>query len=270
MLTILNTNGYLLDADSMKLFKKHPPTRINVTLYGASDCIYEELCGVPDGFSVVSRNIKKLKENGFNVKINMTVVRSNLKETDGILRFAKELNIPVRPTTYVFNTAANCAQERLSPEEAAKAAVDIFLKTHSEEDVSRRLGQTEFLLDAGKKIEKSKPQTGLHCHAGTSSYWVHCNGSFGFCGMGEMKNEPNVFEVGLKEAWETASQRAAGYVFPQACRECAYRFVCRRCYAMLETDGEPKKSGDTYTCRYFKSYVDQLLERGKVKQCKNI
>lgn len=263
MLTILNTNGCLIDADTMKLFKKHMPARINVTLYGTSDRVYEELCGIPNGFSVVSRNIAKLVENGFNVKINMTVVKSNLGETDGILRFAKEMGVAVRPTTYIFNTAENCQSERLSPEEAAKAAVDIFLKTRTEAEIKNKVQRTRLLLDAGKKLEAPLPQTGLWCHAGTSSYWVHRNGSFGFCGMGAMKNEPNVFEVGLKKAWELAKQSAAGYILPERCLKCEYRFVCRRCYAMLETDGEPDSgSGDTYTCRYYKAYTAEMLERG--------
>lgn len=76
-----------------------------------------------------------------------------------------------------------------------------------------------------------------------------------------MKNEPNVFEVGLKKAWELAKQSAAGYILPERCLKCEYRFACRRCYAMLETDGEPG-SGDTYTCRYYKAYTAEMLERG--------
>lgn len=263
MLTILNTNGYLIDTDTMMLFKKYPPARINVSLYGASDRVYQELCGVRDGFSVVSRNIDKLIEAGFSVKINMTVVRSNLGETDGILRFAKERNLEVRPTTYVFNTAENCIAERLAPEEAARAAVDIFCKTHSQKAVLKKRNQMQLLLDTGNRIKQAAMRPGLDCHAGTSSYWVHCDGKFGFCGMGQMKNEPNVFEVGLKKAWETASVSAANYVFPEKCASCSYRYVCHRCYAMLETDGKPTpESGDTYTCRYYKAYVKELLKKG--------
>lgn len=45
MLTILNTNGYLLDDGYLKLLKKYPPARVNVSLYGASNDAYGTLCG---------------------------------------------------------------------------------------------------------------------------------------------------------------------------------------------------------------------------------
>lgn len=192
----------------------------------------------------------------------MTVVKSNVHEVDAILDFAKESGLEVRPTTYVFNTAENCAEERLSPEDAARAAAHIYFKTHSAREADNKRIQIKKLLDAGRGAHASQTQRGLCCHAGKDSYWVHSDGKFDFCGMAPMENEPNVFSVGLKRAWQIASENAANYVFPEKCASCQYRFICKKCYAMTETEGIPTACGfDTYTCRYYAAYAREFTEK---------
>ena len=139
--------------------------------------------------------------------------------------------------------------------------VDIFVKTHAADRVRNDIQRTAFFLDAGKKHHKQLNQTGLHCNAGATSYWVHCNGNFGFCGMAQMNDEPDVNKTGLNAAWDMAKLNASQYRYPDVCNGCDYRFVCRRCFAMLETEGFPDENRDTYTCRYFKAYTDELLKR---------
>ena len=44
-----NSNGTLIDEKIADFLAKDPPRRINITLYGASDETYAELCGNPTG-----------------------------------------------------------------------------------------------------------------------------------------------------------------------------------------------------------------------------
>jgi MoaA/NifB/PqqE/SkfB family radical SAM enzyme len=64
----LNTNGSLLHKH-FDLFKKYPPVRVNVSLYGADDNTYESLCKIR-AFTQVYKNVKTLKEMGISVKFN--------------------------------------------------------------------------------------------------------------------------------------------------------------------------------------------------------
>ncbi|MGN1082159.1 MAG: radical SAM protein, partial [Candidatus Avispirillum sp.] len=43
-LVTVNTNGSLIDKDTVEWLKKLPPVRLNITLYGASDETYGRLC----------------------------------------------------------------------------------------------------------------------------------------------------------------------------------------------------------------------------------
>ena len=40
----INTNGSLIDEEAVERLKEMPPTRINITMYGADDDTYEALC----------------------------------------------------------------------------------------------------------------------------------------------------------------------------------------------------------------------------------
>ena len=43
-LVSINTNGSLIDDEAIRKLQELPPTRVNITLYGASDATYERLC----------------------------------------------------------------------------------------------------------------------------------------------------------------------------------------------------------------------------------
>ena len=65
----INSNGTLIDEEVISWLKQAPPTRVNVTLYGASDATYERLCGNPKGYTQAVRGIRLLKDAGFVVRL---------------------------------------------------------------------------------------------------------------------------------------------------------------------------------------------------------
>jgi sulfatase maturation enzyme AslB (radical SAM superfamily) len=68
----INTNGSLLCGEIAELFKKIPPTRLNISLYGASDETYEKFTGAPY-FTKVLDNIKLLKSYGVDIRLNVSI-----------------------------------------------------------------------------------------------------------------------------------------------------------------------------------------------------
>ena len=77
----INTNGYFLDGETAALFEKNPPSRLNVSLYGATDETYRRVCGVP-AFTRVSKNIKRMKDMGIPVRINCSITPENCHELE--------------------------------------------------------------------------------------------------------------------------------------------------------------------------------------------
>lgn len=261
IISVLNTNGYLLDDAKIDFLKITPPSRINITLYGTDNKIYKDLCGVSNGFSQVEKNIKELKQEGFNLSLNMTFVKSNIMAMEDMVRFAQQNNLPVRPTTYIFPSSESETKERLPAEEAAKSAVKLYYLTHSEEELKKYAENVFLKHEAALKEKNAELLCGTTCRAGKSSYWIHSDGSLGFCGMKSTENELNVFKTSFNSAWEQAVKSADEVKNFDACSNCEYRFVCKRCYAMLATENVTDQNiGDSYTCAYYKAYTELLMK----------
>ena len=60
----INSNGTLIDRDWSMFLSKNCPTRINITLYGASEDTYQNLCGDGNAFYNVQKAVELLKEYG--------------------------------------------------------------------------------------------------------------------------------------------------------------------------------------------------------------
>ena len=86
----LRTNGYLIRSTLLDLLKQFKPRHVSVTLYGGSDETYQKVCGIKDGFSVVSRNILAMREAGIDVGITVTVTKDIIKDRALIIDWANK------------------------------------------------------------------------------------------------------------------------------------------------------------------------------------
>ena len=68
---VVLTNGYLLDDKRIRFFKEHRPNKIQVTLYGWNDDVYERVTG-QRAFGTVSENIRKALDEGLPVSVTVT------------------------------------------------------------------------------------------------------------------------------------------------------------------------------------------------------
>lgn len=59
---VINTNGSLIDEKILELFRKYPPGRVNVSMYGASEETYKRLCG-REMKERAARGIRELKKS---------------------------------------------------------------------------------------------------------------------------------------------------------------------------------------------------------------
>jgi MoaA/NifB/PqqE/SkfB family radical SAM enzyme len=122
----LNSNGYLLGRYK-ELFKKYPPNRINVSIYGSNDDAYERFSGVR-GFSTVMQNVLEMREMGIDVRFNCSITPDNCDDMEGIYKVGREYGFHVKTTSYMYprirvNGVHGENKNRLSPDEAAKCRV---------------------------------------------------------------------------------------------------------------------------------------------------
>ncbi len=255
-LVTINTNATLIDEEKIEFFKKNPPQRINITLYGMSRETYGKLCGVPEAFDKVLRAIKALKEAGMNVKINYTVTPYNKDDVIGASDLADELGVPIQAVTYLFpplRACKNCGEaNRLSPEAAAKVTFNLQ-KHRLGDDFNKYLeykGKNKKTPDYFDDCEKEGER--IKCRAGSTTFWVTWDGKMTPCGM---MVEP-VAEIGddFEKAWNQIRKEREEIILPPECTNCEYKHDCDICAAVSYAETGKFDGLPTYVCEKAKAY----------------
>lgn len=198
----INSNASRIDQNMARWLGRHTPTRINITLYGASEETYQKLCGNGESFLKVKNAVRWLKQYGVPIKLNASITPQNVQDLESMISYAKECQIPIQAATYMFppirrNAAMVGQNERLFPEEAALARVKTDFLTGDGDWFWRQAerfgrfqkGEERFRENSDeerrcedKKMTDENVMT-MHCRAGHCSFWVDWQGNLVNCGM---------------------------------------------------------------------------------------
>lgn len=262
----INSNGTLIDEETVEWMKQNPPSKINITLYGASDSTYEKLCGNPHGFTQATRAIRMLKEAGINVKLNCSLTPDNIDDLQEMLRIAEELQVVLQATTYMFpplrkDSSSVGKNQRFSPEEAAYYQGLTHKLQFGEQEFDEGLRRLESL--SAKTLENptksstvSKKDRKMKCKAGLSAFWVTWQGNVGCCGMIPQSGN-NVFNSDFSQAWQTVQDIRDSVLLPEECSNCAYQEECQPCAAMTFTETGHFDQVPRYKCQMMHEQVRQ-------------
>ena len=273
----INSNGTMIDENVIKWLKQTPPSRINLTLYGASDETYARLCGNPKGFSQAARAITLLKEAGITVKINVSLTPYNADDLEGIFDFCNRHKLLISATSYMFpplrrdkNSVGQ--NERFTPEQAAYYSAKIESLLNGEKAFLHRAEEGSFaaLADSVEEeccVDCDGEGDVIHCRAGRCTGWVTWEGKMLACGMVPPDDEaPNVFDVGYLNAWKAVTEKTAGIRLPAACRDCSLKDTCKACAAMVYTESGNFHTVPEYRCRMTHAYPGQVMKlAGEIK-----
>lgn len=265
MIITINTNATLIDESWAEFFAKNKPRRINITLYGADEKSYSELCHYPQGFDRAINAIKLLKKYGVDVKLGDSLTKSNKADWEKIMAIGNELDIPVRMDTYMCPATREREkpyneQSRLSPEEAAELRVKV-LRAEMGDDFFRQSAAYN-IFKATHTPPGEEVQSGLRCMAGKCSFTINWQGEMRPCVV-STSPAASVVDMGFKKAWEYIVTESEKIRASAKCSACTLRSICNTCavYALLECgkyDAVPE-----YICRYTRHTVDMLYEELK-------
>lgn len=249
----LNSNGYLINDKIKELFKKYPPNRVNISIYGSDDDTYEKFTGVR-GFSKVIGNAEALRDMGVDVRFNCSITPDNRADMVNIFNVCKERGFHVKTTSYMFpqiriNGVHGENGNRLSPEEAAECRVAWSkLRYSPEEFISRAKGMKLKIDEILCKKNSDLPAEGVLCRAGGTCFWVNKQGEMTPCGM--IDKTFDIKEIGFAAAWEGVKKYVSGIRLPKDCPNCEYRHFCNVCAAACYTEtGEYSKKPE-YICKF--------------------
>ena len=272
MMVSINSNATMIDEDMMDFLAKDPPSRINITLYGASPETYGALCGDPNAYDRVIRAILGLQARGVLVKINFSTTQYNRHDAERVFAFCKENDLPVQTATYMFPPVRACEQgcfaaDRMTPREAAEAQMVYDKFRFPPEVLTQRLqAQLNGIRVADPDNEcQELPTERIKCRAGHSTFWVTWDGKMRPCGMmtaPDIDLQPGHFN----EAWQQLRQARESILVPAKCTGCELRHACDQCAALCYAETGSFTGVPTYMCEKTKAYLDLAREALKKEE----
>ena len=256
----INTNGTMIDEGVIKWLKQYPPTRINLTLYGASDDTYNKLCRNPKGFTQVKKAIYLLKENNIQFKLNCSITPYNKGDLKAMIDFANENDLVIQIATYMFpplrKDKSNIGKnDRLTSKEAA--FYNAYTNYYQNGEESFRKYMESGVLEIYDVEDDCYVTEGdsIKCRAGISSFWITWQGNMIPCGM-LPSGGINPWEVGFKQAWEHTKESVNQIKLPVECAACAKKNICKACAAMVYTETGTYDKVPQYRCEMTNYYPE--------------
>ena len=258
-LVSINTNGSLIDENAIARFRAKPPQRINVTLYGAGNESYKQLCGIDGVYEKVDHAIRGLMDAGITVKLNCSLTPDNAEDIDRIVDYARERNTVLSLATYMFppvrrDPTKTGVNERFTPEESSRYLMRYLRGNRGEDRYNSYVknildGKTEPL---GLESDCVDPVDGkIRCRAGSASFWITWDGWMTPCGMMpepkvDLKSQP------FADAWHQLTDLAAAIRLSGLCDKCPSRDICHPCAAVAYAETGSFSGVPTYRCHAVK------------------
>lgn len=228
LILTLFTNGTLITAAIAERLAQSPPSRTEITLYGATAATYESITGVPDSYARCCRGIEELTKRRVPLGLKATLTRKNVHELEAMQQMAHNWGVPFSAYGLLSrrrdggpSEVENC---RLSPSESVTLDV-----THNAFPYASNVPLKQEAIPANG--------ANFYCEAGKSAFVVSPAGEMNVClDLAAPAAQP--LEVGFPSAWK-AVQQFVDLTPPaaQVCRNCDARVFCPRCpaWSSLET-----------------------------------
>lgn len=265
-LIAINSNGTMIDEETVAWLKTMAPYRINITLYGTSPETYQRICGNSSGYARAMKAITMLKEAGIPVVINASMIPENADDLESIIETGKKLGLNTRVSTYMFPPVRREREEadsRFSPEESARMYMRKLKKLYAREErldwIRKKLCS---VCDAGQTDENwGSGEEFMRCRAGRSSFWVNWEGNMTACGMLEFPLKVEPFRKPFRECWMELTDRVRCTPVLKGCANCDKRELCNPCVAMIYGETGTVDEKAPYMCRL----ADAVIERMKLE-----
>lgn len=250
---ILRSNGYLLDKKMIEFFKQFPPREISVTLYGASDETYEKVCGVKDGFTIVSRNLIAMKEAGLPVRTTSTLTKDNIEDFEPMKVWTKQNRLPFHATSLLF-----------TPIRGAKRSIE-HLKVIRRTDEDENLQEAPADREIPNRDKYMNPfwmcrHFGIRFSISWDGRMTLCNS---FCAIWQ-----DPFETSLEDAFQSMNDELKALKRPKECETCSVVDLCLECPAAIYSESSSLDRANEKVCRSIRSHYQILIERKEKEEKK--
>ncbi len=224
----LFTNGTLVTRAIAERLAQAPPSRTEITLYGATAATYEAITGVAGSFAACCAGIETLLANRVPLGLKTTITRYNVAELEEMrqmahnwgLTFSGAWLLSQRPDGQPSDVE-NC---RLSAEECVEL------------EATDRASANE-MSEAALREPPSGNDDNFYCKAGKAAFTINPSGDMNVCLLLPVP-AARPLESGFQAAWAQVGKYVDSALAPSSvCLSCDARVYCGRCpaWSLIET-----------------------------------
>ncbi len=260
----INTNGTMIDEQTVAWLKEKAPQRVNITLYGASEDTYERICGQRSGYRRACRAIDLLRQAGIPVVINASMIPENQADLEEIIQFGKSRSLNTRVATYMFPPARREGEEtdsRFTPQQCAQVFLRKAKAMQTPQDYARWLENQRAQHQTGEDTAQDwgeHREEFMRCRAGRSSFWVSWDGSMTACGIVPFPIVCYPFQEDFLPCWQRLTEKVRSTAVLSGCAGCRHKELCKPCVAMIQAEtGSPNEKAP-YLCQLTGCLLEQI------------
>lgn len=260
-LVTLYTNATMVTEEIMQTLQKYPPHRIGITLYGASNQTYQNLCGCKDGFDRALQGAKSLATLPSVLEFRTTLVQDNYQDIENITQLVeKEFGLPVTHSNTVFQSVrGGCmpvADCRLTPEQTVDMTINRTISRVRELLPPERREQVELrLADPQPNCTAEEPKyTLLGCNGGMDNVTITWDGKLLGCQLlGNFSTD--AVKLGVAKAWEEWPYTVRLPKVDSECSTCPHLSLCQVCPGVRMAECGNLHDRPDYICKITKQLV---------------
>lgn len=241
-LITLFTNGTLIDHAVADFLREWPPRSIEITLYGITESVYEEVTGARGSYVKCMQGIELLVERNLPIKLKSMIFTLNRHELDKMKAFAENLGLEFRFDALLnlrIDGGRNPAKLRLSPREVVQMDVD---------DEKRRM---EF-IDLYERFKKAgrNSEFVFRCGAGINSFHIDPHGFLHICGLVRHPSY-DLLNGSFRDAWYRflPEVRAQTREKDDPCAHCNLNVLCGQCPGWSQLEHGDLEEPVEYLCQ---------------------
>ena len=216
------TNGTLIDDSYVDFFKKYPPKKIRISLYGSNEAAYQTVTG-HKGFQKAISACHKLKDA--KIPVGVAVTPSSYMKNDfmNIRRLCKESGIKCAPANFYL------AKNRDNPEKNDyNLTIEEIVSLATEEALLKGKSLTPIADPPMPCGSCTEAPVGAPCGAGRSGAFICWDGTMHPCASMH-EGTASLLQMSYADAWEKTKALADSVLQGAECIGCPYDNVCPPC-----------------------------------------
>jgi radical SAM protein with 4Fe4S-binding SPASM domain len=251
LILTLFTNGTLITEALAACLAEAPPSRTEITLYGATASTYEAVTGVPGSYAHCCAGIEALVKQRIPLGLKTTITRQNVGELEAMRQMAHNWGLPFmagwllsKRRDGALSDVADC---RLSAVECVAL------------EATDRASASEW-TEAALRESSLGNDNNFYCQAGKAAFVVNPLGEMNPClDLTQPAARPS--EIGFRAAWEQV-QRFVDSAPPLAplCLACDARGYCPRCPAWSQLESGTLTEPVPYLCEIARARKERYAQ----------